>query len=516
MPVEPHIFSENIIDEISFHLYKYPRSAVKELISNGLDQQIGKKNPRIDIFTHVVPDDDLIVEDQGTGIEDLEKFKHIGMGSKRVGDTMSSEKSDIIGHKGFGKFGSRALSGATPEPLVEYLSNRPTTYHPDGTLRYRAQGLEISLLKKGFDIEYVNNTDALDHQGVKVVIKNCRYDKLPSESRLIKYISQWFAIRISRGTEIYFNGNKISKPDGFNSKSEELFTLSDGTVVRGNIKADDHPENDNIWINIKNVYVDYVSVPNRCSGWINDDLLVPTTSREGIEETKRWQEIQKELINYVDQHYPKPEDQKIGKMGKEKEKKQLLIKALQHRHDILLSGPYDASGIHGEISGGTGPKPKWTKKSEITLTPTGGDPDAAPVIPVGDGTRTGGGRYGGKGEFPGYKEGGDHDVITRETDNPRSVEGPINPVITDAVGKAGLDRPMAVLDLNIAKFMWNTSWPQTIKAHNAKGPDWKYLVAPIYAQALTNLDSQEKEQEMDLPIWQDRYCRYMKFFIEAK
>ena len=65
MPIEPHIFSENIIDEISFHLYKYPRSAVKELISNGLDQQIGKKNPRIDIFTHVVPDDDLIVEDQG-------------------------------------------------------------------------------------------------------------------------------------------------------------------------------------------------------------------------------------------------------------------------------------------------------------------------------------------------------------------------------------------------------------------------------------------------------------------
>ena len=48
---------------------------------------------------------------------------------------------------------------------------------------------------------------------------------------------------------------------------------------------------------------------------------------------------------------------------------------------------------------------------------------------------------------------------TRETDDPRSVEGPINPVITDAVGKAGLDRPMAVLDLNIAKFMWNTSSP---------------------------------------------------------
>lgn len=69
--IEPHEFGENAIRELSRHLYKHPKSALKEGITNGLDQQSSKpKLARIDITTHVGPDDDLWIEDPGTGIED--------------------------------------------------------------------------------------------------------------------------------------------------------------------------------------------------------------------------------------------------------------------------------------------------------------------------------------------------------------------------------------------------------------------------------------------------------------
>ena len=61
-------------------------------------------------------------------------------------------------------------------------------------------------------------------------------------------------------------------------------------------------------------------------------------------------------------------------------------------------------------------------------------------------------------------------------------------------------------------FNWNTWWPQTVKAHKASGPDYKYFVAPIYAQAFTNYDNETTP--MSTIAWQQRYATWMKFFIE--
>ena len=50
---QPHKFSNDLIPELSRYLYKHKKSAIKEGVVNGLDQQINSKERRIEILTHV-------------------------------------------------------------------------------------------------------------------------------------------------------------------------------------------------------------------------------------------------------------------------------------------------------------------------------------------------------------------------------------------------------------------------------------------------------------------------------
>ena len=424
--IEPHEFGENAIRELSRHLYKHPKSALKEGITNGLDQQSDKpKLARIDITTHVGPDDDLWIEDPGTGIEDYTQFKRILRGYKTVGDRVSSYTQidpDIGGNKGLGKLGFLMLAGGE-DPTVEFYSNRPAIAG-----KYKGQGLVVTMTEKGFHPEYVNDIEALPHPGVRVVIKHCRWDMLPRESELIKYIAKMFAIRISRGTKIFLDGNRILHPEGFDSDigKEPLFYLDNGDGIWGNIKASDKPEQKNIWVANKNIFVDDWYFEHKAQGWLNDNIIVPTSSREGFEETPRYIEIKEKLRSYLDEHFPVLNVPVLGKMGREKDKTDLIIKALQYR-DAILSGTYDEKGLTGEITGGQAKTP-LVKKKNVTLTNTG-DPTDGPVIPIGTGQRGKGGRYGGKGRAPGYEEGGDHDILTNEGNDTKIKQGPIRPQV---------------------------------------------------------------------------------------
>lgn len=509
----PHKFGGNAIRELATHLYKYPQSAVKEAITNGLDQQAGKPNKekRIDITTHVGPDDDLWIEDPGTGIEDFERFIYVGEGYKIVQGKVSSYteiNEEIGGNKGLGKLGFLMLAGGD-SPRVEFYSHRPRVE------QIPRQGLKVIMTFDGFAQEHMDTTEALEHPGVRVVIKHCKWQMLPKEGDLIKYIAKMFAIRIARGTKIFLDGNRISGPEGFDSRQYPLFDLDDGTTVMGNFWANDKPEQKNVWAFNKNILVEDFYEENRASGWFNDNYIVPTSSRENIEQNPRWQEIRKKLKAYLDEHYPVPTYREIGKMGKEKEKNDLLIQALQYR-DHLLSGIYDKTGIIGEVTGGQeNNKERLIKKGGVTLT-NSGDPTDGPVIPIGKGKRGKGGRYGGKGKAPGYEEGGDHEILTTENNDIKIKQGPIRPQIKQIAQPYGEKREMAFFTENAMCLNWNTYWPQSIKAHEASGKDFRYLVAPVYAQALTNFDRETVDPEMDLIAWQQRYAVYMKFFADKK
>jgi len=510
--IEPHEVGENAIRELALHLYKHPKSAIKEAVTNGLDEQRHKPRDetRVEISTHVGPDNDIWIEDFGFGIINYAKFKKYLRGYKEVGSTVSSYTQidpEIVGNKGVGKLGFLMLAGGD-NPAVEFWSHKPRIEDEPGL------GLQITMTFAGFDAKPMNSVDALPHPGVRVVIKKARYELLPRESDLIKYLSEVFAIRIRRGTKIFLDGNRIVHPEGFNSKEEELFQLSDGTVLVGNIRRAEKSESKNIWVFNKTILVDTMSFEHKCKGWINDNLIVPTSSREGIEDTPRWLEIQDKLREYLDEHFEKPTMPKIGRMGREKDKKALLIKGLQYR-DHLLSGYYDAKGVYGEIMGGLNDKGKLTKKENVKLTNTG-DAEDGPVIPIGPGHRGKGGRYGGNGKKPGYEEGGDQTILTGAGKNPRMAHGPVDPDIPQIIAYAEDKIVMAEFAPNGTQFIWNTYYPQTVKAHKATGPDWMYLVAPVYAQALTNLDLNTDKTIITMEDWQKRYAVYMKFLINSE
>jgi hypothetical protein len=96
------------------------------------------------------------------------------------------------------------------------------------------------VMTDGFDGFTVDYLKALDHPGVKVAIKQAK-KKLITEGELMKYLSKVFAIRIARGAKIFVNGNRVTKPEGFDSREYSLFQLDDGTWVKGNLKAVEKP-----------------------------------------------------------------------------------------------------------------------------------------------------------------------------------------------------------------------------------------------------------------------------------
>jgi hypothetical protein len=206
---------------------------------------MAKDDARVEIYTDVPPDDDIVIEDWGTGIEDYQRFKQIAIDNKVVNGRVSSYDivdENIIGQKGLGKLSFLNLSSIA---TVEFYSHS------------KKVGMKIIMTDQldGFTSDYINNFDALPHLGLKVVIKHAK-KRLISEGELMKYLSKTFAIRIARGAKILVNGNRVTKPEGFDSREYELFQLDDGTYIKGNLRAVDKPELNNIDIFVKNVYVD--------------------------------------------------------------------------------------------------------------------------------------------------------------------------------------------------------------------------------------------------------------------
>jgi Histidine kinase-, DNA gyrase B-, and HSP90-like ATPase len=117
-----HEFGPGIIRELAKYLYKSTKSAFKEAVSNALDQMT-KDDAKVETYTDVLPDGDIVIEDWGIGIEDFQRFNHIAIGAKIVDGRVSSYKiidENIIGQKGLGKLSYLNLSSIA---TVEFYSH---------------------------------------------------------------------------------------------------------------------------------------------------------------------------------------------------------------------------------------------------------------------------------------------------------------------------------------------------------------------------------------------------------
>jgi HSP90 family molecular chaperone len=110
-----HKFGPGTLRELATKLYRSPIAVYREAVSNAIDAMTPyeKEETKVEIFTGVAPDGDIVIEDYGTGIENYDAFTTISQGQKVVRDQVSSYQNvneKIIGQKGMGKLSFLALS----------------------------------------------------------------------------------------------------------------------------------------------------------------------------------------------------------------------------------------------------------------------------------------------------------------------------------------------------------------------------------------------------------------------
>jgi hypothetical protein len=269
----------------------------------------------------------------------------VAIGDKIVDGRVSSYDimdENIIGQKGLGKLSFLNLSSIG---TVEFFSHSAKV------------GMKIQMTDEldGFTMEPINNVDALSHPGLKVVIKKAK-KKLISDNILTEYLSKAFAIRISRGAKIFVNNKQVMKPSGFDSREYPLFQLDDGTWIKGNLKAVEKPEINNISIFVKNVFVDSKDFGFKVEGWLNHNRLLLTSSRDAVhEEGLEYERFMKGLIKHLEENYEKKSERSDINVKSEKQLKKLFVNVIasicNNYPDIakpLMSGnPSGKMGIGG-------------------------------------------------------------------------------------------------------------------------------------------------------------------------
>jgi Histidine kinase-, DNA gyrase B-, and HSP90-like ATPase len=336
---ESHEFGPGVLRELSTKLYRNPLAALREAVSNSFDAMSPYEMeiaPKIKIYTNVLPDGDIIIEDYGTGIENYQNFKTISPGKKQVKEQISSYdkvNEKIIGQKGMGKLSFLNLSS---ENQVEFFSNNEQL------------GMHVVMTMDGFSVQYKDSLLILPHRGLKVVIKRA---KQISEVRLIDMLSKTFAIRLARGAKVFVNGKQVHKPEGFDSRQFKLFELKGQISVYGNLKNPEKPKTNNISIFVKRVRVEDKDFDYKVEGWLNCDHLEPRTDRDGLlEGSELYVEFYKELMQYLEENFEKRSESKdrVVKSGKDLEK--MFVDVIR---TILYLDPNMASPLmSGNISDG--------------------------------------------------------------------------------------------------------------------------------------------------------------------
>jgi hypothetical protein len=350
-----HKFGPGTLRELATKLYKSPIAVYREGISNAIDAMTPyeKEEAKVEIYTDIMPDGDIVIEDYGTGIENFDAFTTISQGEKVVRDQVSSYQNvndKIIGQKGMGKL---SFLGLSSENKVEFYSHSEEV------------GLKVLMTMEGFQHRYINNVDALPHHGLKIVIKHAKRPIL-SDTRLIEYLSKVFAVRIARGLKLYVNNIQVHKPDGFDSKQYELFRLQDGTAVFGNLKHIDKPRLNNIDVLVKNVFVVDKNFDNKAEGWINCNQLELETSRDGIlEDNDVYSDFMKKLVQHLDKEFEKKSEAKQREPRSKKQIAKLFVDVMKSINNLfpemtkpIVTGPssHEADGMgstseSGEIEG---------------------------------------------------------------------------------------------------------------------------------------------------------------------
>ena len=211
-------------------LYKDRRAVIREGISNGADaiHERLQTEPCDKLIKLYMDGNDQIIEDWGTGIVDLGRFTRISVPSYKK----MQRQPGRIGYFGVGKT-SYLVHSAIESVDFESVNNMV--------------GMTLNLGPDNEDrLTYSNPVHCdrgllMNHKGLKVRIKEVPKEKRMPTAKLIEYIGLTFAPKIALdGYRIIIDTNgkefEVRPPSDFNPEYKEIFKLSDGSSVIGNIR----------------------------------------------------------------------------------------------------------------------------------------------------------------------------------------------------------------------------------------------------------------------------------------
>jgi hypothetical protein len=231
----------------------------------------------------VCSSNEVIVEDWGEGIKDVETFRIYGQ------DTKAGLGGETIGEKGLGKLALLRLG-----KNVEFKTN-------NGKF-----GIDIVMTVEYIDPQYGALGEYLDHKGTRVIVAHP--DLVPPTAELADYLKRVFGLRIASGKDVILNGAKLtSKVD---AKEERLFRMRGGVDVFGNLKQDKAGKGA-VDLYVKHVFIKSLLVdPERSfKGWVNCNELTPTTNRNDVLSDGPYKDFIDHLKEYVAQRFPKRQEE---------------------------------------------------------------------------------------------------------------------------------------------------------------------------------------------------------------
>jgi len=274
-----HKPGKDLIYELAVNMYPTLLECFREAISNAYDE--GAK--KVDLH---VSNNEVIFEDYGEGIDDVEKFTSFGHATKaKLG-------GEIIGEKGLGKLSLLRLS-----KKVNFRSNNGE------------YGLNLIMTPQDFDCEHGGVNKFLSHRGTRIVIPNP--EGIPPIDELSNFLKKSFGLRIAKGSEIILNGTPLDIKKFKIDPAEKLICrLKKEIDITGNIKADKKGRG-SLDLYIKHVFVCSVLIDpeRRFSGWVNCNKLVPTTARNDF---RRDDSVYRDLFAHVREYvrkFPKIEEE---------------------------------------------------------------------------------------------------------------------------------------------------------------------------------------------------------------
>lgn len=244
-----HKAGPDIIHELAMNLYPSSFESFREALSNAFDE--GSK--RVEIKTSMK---EVIVEDWGEGVKDVDKFIMFGQYSK------AELGGEIIGKKGLGKLALFRLGD-----VVEFRTN-------NGEF-----GIDIMMDMKILNVNYGGTSKYLPHQGTQIFIPSPR--DVPPIDELSQYVKKVFGLRIAKGAELILNGVPLTS--NVDSSERFLCRLHGRIDVTGNLK-EDRRGHGSVDVYVRHVFVCSVAIdPERMfNGWVNCNDLEPTTSRNDL------------------------------------------------------------------------------------------------------------------------------------------------------------------------------------------------------------------------------------------